>query len=436
MRVGVQDVWVVASGILEEVFGGPWGGAEDIREPGHDTSNQTSALSTQSTPSQRCTNPGCKARNRSSHCLETCYWPGGGKEGQFPPNFGRQSRASMASTPSTSNASVAYAPHYALVASTSACGFDWSDEPCGIEVQRIEEFEDEDALTTHVTIEDCPNEIEESLAHVTIAQPTSGAPLDSAFTDYREIPIQYGHAAQAGDGFPIVGRGSVTRNIFTNGKRACVTFKNVLHALSLASDLLSVSQLDKAGCKTVFGLNRAVVSKDNHSLFGASVQDGMYVVGMEPLPAAFLSTNSPVSLCQWHCRLAHGSPDTICIMSDKDLVDGLTITSWEVPGKCIDCILARQTTHPYDKPSNLNVDPLELVAIDLLGPSRVPTAAGNKYMIVISDSGSGTHGGEFLKDKGDATTIPAFDEYRIRAKAESGKKICTVISDNSFNTET
>ncbi|KAJ4499913.1 hypothetical protein C8R41DRAFT_710115, partial [Lentinula lateritia] len=66
---------------------------------------------------------------------------------------------------------------------------------------------------------------------------------------------------------------------------------------------------------------------------------------------------------------------------------------------CVDCILARQTTRPYDKPSNPNVDPLELVAIDLWGPSRVPTAAGNKYMMVISDSGSGTHGGEFLKDK-------------------------------------
>ncbi|KAJ3897257.1 hypothetical protein F5879DRAFT_776416, partial [Lentinula edodes] len=160
------------------------------------------------------------------------------------------------------------------------------------------------------------------------------------------------------------GRGSVTRNVVTNGKWACVTFKNALHAPSLASDLLLVSQLDKAGCKTVFGLNRAVVSKDNHPLFGASIRDGMYVVEMEPLPAAFLSTNSPVPLCQWHRRLAHGSPDTICIMSDKDLVDGLTITSREVPGKCVDCILARQTTRPYDKPSNPNADPLELVTID------------------------------------------------------------------------
>ncbi|KAF9038990.1 hypothetical protein BDZ89DRAFT_1035486 [Hymenopellis radicata] len=37
-----------------------------------------------------CTNPNCKARDRSGHWIADCYWPGGGKEGQFPPNFGRR----------------------------------------------------------------------------------------------------------------------------------------------------------------------------------------------------------------------------------------------------------------------------------------------------------------------------------------------------------
>jgi len=45
-----------------------------------------------------CTNPNCKAKKRSTHSLANCYWPGGGKEGQFPPNFGQQSRANIASS--------------------------------------------------------------------------------------------------------------------------------------------------------------------------------------------------------------------------------------------------------------------------------------------------------------------------------------------------
>ena len=35
---------------------------------------------------------------RSTHTINNCYWPGGGKEGQFPPNFGQRARANIASS--------------------------------------------------------------------------------------------------------------------------------------------------------------------------------------------------------------------------------------------------------------------------------------------------------------------------------------------------
>ena len=48
-----------------------------------------------------CTNPNCKAKKCSTHTMLNCYWPGGGKEGQFPPNFGQRSKANTATTNST-----------------------------------------------------------------------------------------------------------------------------------------------------------------------------------------------------------------------------------------------------------------------------------------------------------------------------------------------
>jgi len=45
------------------------------------------------TPKQRtnsqfiCTNSNCKCYG---HTIKVCYWPGGGKEGQFPPGFGKR----------------------------------------------------------------------------------------------------------------------------------------------------------------------------------------------------------------------------------------------------------------------------------------------------------------------------------------------------------
>ena len=45
-----------------------------------------------------CTNPNCKAKKRTTHLTDDCYWPGGGKEGQFPPNFGQRAQANVVST--------------------------------------------------------------------------------------------------------------------------------------------------------------------------------------------------------------------------------------------------------------------------------------------------------------------------------------------------
>jgi len=48
------------------------------------------------TPKQRtnsqliCTNPNCRHRG---HIIEVCYWPGGGKENQFPLGFGKRGGA-------------------------------------------------------------------------------------------------------------------------------------------------------------------------------------------------------------------------------------------------------------------------------------------------------------------------------------------------------
>lgn len=74
-----------------------------VRGDSTKTNSSNTALAAQT--STGCTNPKCKARKRSTHTIEDCYWEGGGKDGQFPPNFGQKKRANTAtSTPTpTSN---------------------------------------------------------------------------------------------------------------------------------------------------------------------------------------------------------------------------------------------------------------------------------------------------------------------------------------------
>jgi hypothetical protein len=46
----------------------------------------------------RCMNPNCEAKKRTTHTTANCYWPGGDKEGQFPPNFGQHAKADIVSS--------------------------------------------------------------------------------------------------------------------------------------------------------------------------------------------------------------------------------------------------------------------------------------------------------------------------------------------------
>ena len=69
-----------------------------------------------------CTNPNCKAHKHSTHTLSNCYWPGGGKEGQFPPNFGQRSKANIATATSgqqSSSTTPGQTDHFVLSAQTS-----------------------------------------------------------------------------------------------------------------------------------------------------------------------------------------------------------------------------------------------------------------------------------------------------------------------------
>ena len=73
-------------------------------------SSSSTALAAHTVDGPGCGNPNCKAKNRKTHTTANCYWPGGGKEGKFPPNFGQRSKANVttstpaAPTPSSTSA--------------------------------------------------------------------------------------------------------------------------------------------------------------------------------------------------------------------------------------------------------------------------------------------------------------------------------------------
>ncbi len=254
------------------------------------------------------------------------------------------------------------------------------------------------------------------------------------FTEYTPVAFRTGSSAVEGKGtFEILGQGTATKTFRLDGKDIKLTFKNALHSPSLAANLISVSALDKAGLSTVFSNGRAAVrDRSGKEVFAGRGSDGMYVLDAAPTPQAMSSRSSPTSLCNWHRRFVHMSPTKIEEMASKKLVDGLDITSDPLQGRCEDCILARHARRPFDEPTDPNVDPLELVATDLWGPSRTASPSGKTYMMIFVDSGTSFKAGEFLADKADDTTVAVFDRYRRMAETQTGRKVKRVRADRAF----
>ena len=379
-----------------------------------------------------CKNPNCKARKKTSHTTDNCYWPGGGKEGQFPPNFGQKSKANATTTtaPTPDSTSSSQNEHFVLsarVLDTPGQSGVLLDDPINppavalisqgfqnFERGKIPTFMDSGASDTMFVSRD-------------------------AFTEYKSVSSRVGDSAKAKDGnFEIVGEGNVVQHYNVDGKDRKITYTRALHTPTLNANLVSISALDRAGITTTFGGGKGVAKKGDGTivLTGKNV-NGMYLLEtLDDKPDttfAMSSTSHPTSLEQWHRRFTHCSPSTIQEMAMKNLVDGLKITETTISGQCEDCIMGRQSRRPFDGETEKELEPLELVSFDIWGPSRVQSAGGKVYLLIIVDAGTSYKHGAYLADKSDATTLAAFDDFRAKVETlTGGKKICRVRSDGAF----
>ena len=144
-----------------------------------------------------------------------------------------------------------------------------------------------------------------------------------------------------------------------------------------------------------------------------------------------LTQQAPLEL--WHRRLTHCSPSTIQVMANNKLVDGLTISETTLTGKCEDCILGRQTRRPFDGETEKNLKPLDLVSFNLWGPSRVRSAGGKIFLMIIVDAGTAYKHGAFLADKSDTVTLEAFETFLTKAETTTNRKVQRLRTDGAFN---
>ncbi|KAL4352591.1 hypothetical protein GQ457_06G020380 [Hibiscus cannabinus] len=206
--------------------------------------------------------------------------------------------------------------------------------------------------------------------------------------------------------------------------------QNVYHVPGMKKNLLSVAQLTSAGHIVIFGPQDVKVYnnleiKDEPLMKGRRLES-IYVMSAEAAYVDKTRRNETSDL--WHMRLSHVSYSKLDVMMKKSMLKGLPKLEVRTDTICAGCQYGKAHQLPYEESKYRANEPLELIHSDVFGPVKQTSIGGMKYMVTFIDDFSRYVWIYFMKEKSE--TLSKFKEFKKVAKAEVGKKICWLHTDN------
>ncbi|KAI3515898.1 hypothetical protein L1887_14803 [Cichorium endivia] len=195
--------------------------------------------------------------------------------------------------------------------------------------------------------------------------------------------------------------------MITNGE---ISIRKVAYVEGLQHNLINVSQLVVGtGLRVSFDEDGSeLVEKESKKIVLKSKRKGeMFPLDIRPIhgkPAICLLTKAANDdSWLWHRRLSHMNFRDIIKLVLRDLVRGLPLLKYDRDRLCDACELGKQSRKSHSTIINTKIiEPLELLHIDLCGPSAIESVAHNKYILVVVDDFSRFTWVFFLKQKSEA----------------------------------
>jgi hypothetical protein len=242
------------------------------------------------------------------------------------------------------------------------------------------------------------------------------------FTPKRKGFVTYGDNNKGA----ILGEGIV-------GNPSTTTISDVILVDGLKHNLLSVSQLCDKGFKITFNTSCCIIESDtnNNLMFKAMRLENVYILDLddESMSGAKCLVTKSEDSWLWHRRLAHLNFDLLNKIVSKDLVVRLPKLKFTKDHLCDACQMGKQTKISFKSKSGISTSrPLELIHMDLFGPSRIKSLGGNSYGFVIVDDYSRYCWTLFLTRKGDA--LSAFKDFANVIQNKLSLRIATIRSDH------
>ncbi|GJQ97426.1 retrovirus-related pol polyprotein from transposon TNT 1-94 [Tanacetum coccineum] len=211
-----------------------------------------------------------------------------------------------------------------------------------------------------------------------------------------------------------------------NIERATESFspptRHTIEVMSFLVVIFAATSLAK--CRVTFSEHDCEITKNGKVIGRGIRKKGLYVMklGNKLKDQIFLTTIDDNSTL-WHKRLGHANMRLIQSLASKDLVRNLPKLKFD-QHFCDACKIGKQA-HASHKAKNVvsMTRCLELLHMDLFGPSAVRSYGGNRYTLVIVDDYSRYTWTRFLKDK-----TEAFDQFEIFSRKIQNQLGCSIVS--------
>lgn len=176
----------------------------------------------------------------------------------------------------------------------------------------------------------------------------------------------------------IIGKGNIAHEKFT--------FEKVVHVKNLAFNLLSVGKLCDKGLKVIFDESCAEIVKNGEIIITCVRKQGVYTCKLsdyKKLNMCLATIHDTSTL--WHRRLGHANMRQLQRLSSMNCVRDLPNLKFDCHF-CDACKIGKQVRSSH-KPKNLISTKrcLELLHMDLFGPSSIQSYGGNFYTLVVVD---------------------------------------------------
>ncbi|KAK9151265.1 hypothetical protein Syun_009574 [Stephania yunnanensis] len=222
----------------------------------------------------------------------------------------------------------------------------------------------------------------------------------------------------------VIGLGTVGNN--------SLSISNVYLVDGLKHNLLSISQLCDKGFHVMFESSKCIVRNEKHeTLFIAYRDKNVYAINFDEMNMQNVSCLSAQSECDawlWHRRLGHSSMENLSKLTKHDLVKGLPKCTFKKEKECEPCILGKQVKSSFKTKVTSDVTrALELIHMDLFGPTQTQSLGGKSYCFVIVDDFTRYTWVYFLSHKHEVFDV--FVKFCALVENEKGYKITIIRSD-------